>query len=59
MSTLIVLVIGGLTGIGRTAAVAFAKEGAKVVVAGRRDALSNGTKAIFFQRSRYRLQSAF
>jgi NAD(P)-dependent dehydrogenase (short-subunit alcohol dehydrogenase family) len=59
MSNPVVLITGALTGIGRAAAVAFAKEGAKVVVAGRRDALSNGTKAIFFQRSRYRLQSAF
>src|SRR4051794_23451990 len=37
MSTQVVLVTGGLTGIGRAAAVAFAKQGAKVVVAGRRD----------------------
>src|SRR5882724_8369470 len=37
MSTQVVLVTGGLTGIGRAAAVAFAKKGAKVVVAGRRD----------------------
>src|SRR6266851_10205555 len=33
----VVLVTGGLTGIGRAAAVAFAKKGSKVVVAGRRD----------------------
>jgi NAD(P)-dependent dehydrogenase (short-subunit alcohol dehydrogenase family) len=37
MSNPVVLITGGLTGIGRTAAVAFAKKGAKVVVAGRRD----------------------
>ena len=33
----VVLITGALTGIGRTAAVAFGKKGAKVVVAGRRD----------------------
>jgi NAD(P)-dependent dehydrogenase (short-subunit alcohol dehydrogenase family) len=33
----VVLITGGLTRIGRTAAVAFAKKGAKLVVAGRRD----------------------
>jgi len=37
MNKPVVLVTGGLTGIGRAAAVAFAKKGAKVVVAGRRD----------------------
>ena len=37
MSNPVVLVTGGLTGIGRAAAVAFAKKGARVVVAGRRD----------------------
>ena len=36
-SNSVVLITGGLTGIGRAAAVAFAKKGAKVVVAGRRD----------------------
>jgi NAD(P)-dependent dehydrogenase (short-subunit alcohol dehydrogenase family) len=33
----VVLITGALTGIGRAAAVAFAKKGAKVVVSGRRD----------------------
>ena len=37
MSSSVVLITGGLTGIGRAAAVAFAKKAAKVVVAGRRD----------------------
>jgi NAD(P)-dependent dehydrogenase (short-subunit alcohol dehydrogenase family) len=37
MSTQVVLITGALTGIGRAAAVAFAKTGAKVVVSGRRD----------------------
>jgi NAD(P)-dependent dehydrogenase (short-subunit alcohol dehydrogenase family) len=37
MSTQVVLVTGGITGIGRAAAIAFAKKGSKVVVAGRRD----------------------
>jgi NAD(P)-dependent dehydrogenase (short-subunit alcohol dehydrogenase family) len=37
MNKPVVLITGGLTGIGRAAAVAFAKEGAKLVVAGRRD----------------------
>jgi NAD(P)-dependent dehydrogenase (short-subunit alcohol dehydrogenase family) len=37
MSNPVVLITGGLTGIGRAAAVAFAKKGARVAVAGRRD----------------------
>ncbi len=37
MSNQVVLVTGGLTGIGRAAAIAFARKGASVVVAGRRD----------------------
>src|SRR3984957_20049340 len=37
MSSSAVLITGGLTVMGRAAAVAFAKKGAKVVVAGRRD----------------------
>jgi NAD(P)-dependent dehydrogenase (short-subunit alcohol dehydrogenase family) len=37
MSGQVVLITGALTGIGRAAAVAFARKGAKVVVAGRRD----------------------
>jgi NAD(P)-dependent dehydrogenase (short-subunit alcohol dehydrogenase family) len=39
MSSKVVLITGALTGIGRATAVAFAKDGAKVVVSGRRDEL--------------------
>jgi NAD(P)-dependent dehydrogenase (short-subunit alcohol dehydrogenase family) len=38
MSDQIVLITGALTGIGRAAALAFAKEGASVVVSGRKEA---------------------
>jgi NAD(P)-dependent dehydrogenase (short-subunit alcohol dehydrogenase family) len=41
MSTQVVLITGGLTGIGRAAAIAFARKGSKVVVAGRRDEAGN------------------
>jgi NAD(P)-dependent dehydrogenase (short-subunit alcohol dehydrogenase family) len=41
MSNSVVLITGALTGIGRAAAVAFAKKGAKVVVAGRHDDAGN------------------
>src|ERR1700724_2629600 len=37
MDKSVILITGALTGIGRAAAVAFAKKGAKVVVSGRRD----------------------
>jgi NAD(P)-dependent dehydrogenase (short-subunit alcohol dehydrogenase family) len=39
MDTPVVLITGALTGIGRAAALAFAKEGARIVIAGRRDEL--------------------
>ena len=37
MSSPVVLITGALTGIGRATAVAFAREGARVVVSGRHD----------------------
>ena len=37
MSNPVVLITGALSGIGRASAVAFARKGAKVVVAGRRE----------------------
>src|SRR5580658_4479844 len=37
MDALVVLITGALTGIGRATALAFAHEGARVVVSGRRD----------------------
>src|SRR5260370_4946650 len=41
MNKPVVSITGALTGIGRAAAIAFAKKGAKVVVAGRRDEAGN------------------
>jgi NAD(P)-dependent dehydrogenase (short-subunit alcohol dehydrogenase family) len=41
MSNPVVLITGGLSGIGRAAAIAFARKGANVVVAGRRDEAGN------------------
>jgi NAD(P)-dependent dehydrogenase (short-subunit alcohol dehydrogenase family) len=41
MNSQVVLITGALTGIGRAAAMAFAKKGAKVVVAGRRQETGN------------------
>ena len=37
-TTPVVLITGALTGIGRATAVAFAKQGARVVVSGRKEA---------------------
>jgi NAD(P)-dependent dehydrogenase (short-subunit alcohol dehydrogenase family) len=56
MSAQVVLVTGGLTGIGRAAAVAFAKKGAKVVVAGRRDELG---KALAEELSNFGSEAEF
>src|ERR1700751_320212 len=41
MNKPVVLITGALTGIGRAAAIAFARKGASVVVAGRRDEAGN------------------
>ena len=58
MGTPVILITGALTGIGRATALAFAKEGATVVVSGRREAEGNaleaelrglGTQAAFVQ----------
>ena len=44
MNGQVVLITEALTGIGRAAAVAFAKKGARVVVAGRRDEVGQGAR---------------
>ena len=41
MTTPVVLITGALTGIGRATALAFARDGASVVVSGRRDEAGN------------------
>jgi NAD(P)-dependent dehydrogenase (short-subunit alcohol dehydrogenase family) len=45
MRTQVVLITGRLTGIGRATAVAFAKEGARVIACGRREADSKALEA--------------
>src|ERR1700751_931928 len=45
MSSPVVLITGALTGIGRATAVAFAKEGASIVVSGRREAEGKALEA--------------
>jgi NAD(P)-dependent dehydrogenase (short-subunit alcohol dehydrogenase family) len=45
MSAQVVLITGGLTGIGRATAIAFAREGAKIIVSGRRDAEGKALEA--------------
>ena len=61
MNTQVVLITGALTGIGRAAAIAFAQDGARVVVSGRRDKEGQelagelkglGAEAIFVQIGR-------
>jgi NAD(P)-dependent dehydrogenase (short-subunit alcohol dehydrogenase family) len=45
MNTPVVLISGAFSGIGRTTAVAFAKEGARIVIAGGRDKLGRDLAA--------------
>jgi NAD(P)-dependent dehydrogenase (short-subunit alcohol dehydrogenase family) len=45
MATPVILITGALTGIGRATALAFAKEGATVVVSGRREAEGKALEA--------------
>ena len=45
MTTPVILITGALTGIGRATALAFAKEGATVIAAGRREAEGNALEA--------------
>jgi NAD(P)-dependent dehydrogenase (short-subunit alcohol dehydrogenase family) len=45
MSTPVVLITGALTGIGRATAIAFAKEGARLVVSGRKEAEGEALEA--------------
>jgi NAD(P)-dependent dehydrogenase (short-subunit alcohol dehydrogenase family) len=45
MSTPVVLITGALTGIGRATAIAFAKEGARLVVSGRKEAEGKALEA--------------
>jgi NAD(P)-dependent dehydrogenase (short-subunit alcohol dehydrogenase family) len=45
MSNLVVLITGALSGIGRAAALAFAKDGARIVVSGRREAEGKALEA--------------
>src|ERR1700721_1479171 len=56
MSNPVVLITGGLTGIGHAAAVAFARKGAKVVVAGRR---GEAGKALRLERRSFGSEAEF
>jgi NAD(P)-dependent dehydrogenase (short-subunit alcohol dehydrogenase family) len=47
MSNPVVLITGGLSGIGRATAVAFGKDGARVVASGRREAEGKALEAEF------------